>query len=358
MATRHGSATVELPSDTEILINRSFEAPRTLVWDLLTTPRHLLRWWGPEYCPLVACEVDLRAGGAWRYVCRRTDGDAQGEELAWHGEYQAIEAPTRIVSTEVFEGCPDAESLNTMTLTEDDGVTTLQTLVRHSSKANRDGHVDSGMEGGMQQTFDRLDDLVVLADTPSERFRRVAGAFGDLVAEVPADAWDRPAPCEGWVARDVVRHLLTWVPGVLAPSGLELPSPPTETDGDGALAPAWEAFAAALQGALDDPEVAERAFDAGPPGELSVETAISMLVTGDVLVHTWDLAAAIGRADGVRLDGVVSREMLIGMQPMDEMLRGSGHYGPKVEVGDDVSTQDALVAFTGRDPGWRPPGAT
>ena len=353
MATRHGSATVELPTDTEILITRTFEAPRALVWDLLTTPRHLLRWWGPHDCPLVACEVDLRPGGAWRYVCRTAGGD----ELAWHGEYRSIEGPARIVSTEVFEGFPDAASLNTMTLTEDGGVTTLQTLVQHSSQANRDGHVDSGMEGGMQQTFDRLDDLVAVADTSAERFRRIAGAFGDLVHAVPADAWDRPAPCEGWVARDVVRHLLTWVPDVLGRSGLELPAPPTGADDDATLAPAWDAFAAALQGALEDPEVASRTFDAGPPGELSIETAISMLVTGDVLVHTWDLAAALGRADEVHLDGVLTQEMLVGMQPMDEMLRGSGHYGPKVTVGAGAPTQDQLIAFTGRDPGWHPPAA-
>ncbi len=357
MATRHGSATVELPSDTEILITRSFEAPRSLVWELLTTPRHLLRWWGPRYCPLVACEVDLRPGGSWRYVCRMAGGEAEGQELAWHGEYRAIEAPARIVSTEVFEGFPDAESLNTMTLTEADGVTTLTTLVQHSSKANRDGHVDSGMEGGMQQTFDRLDDLAAVADAPAERFRRVAGAFGDLVHTVPAGAWGAPAPCEGWVARDVVVHLLSWVPSVLGRSGLDLPAPPDEAAGDETLAPAWDAFAGALQGALDDAEVAVRTFDAGPPGEMTVEAAIDMLVTGDVLVHTWDLAAALGRTDEVHLDGVVSREMLVGMQPLDEMLRSSGHYGPKVEVGDDASTQDALVAFTGRDPRWRPPAA-
>ncbi len=92
--------------------------------------------------------MDLRPGGAWRYLCRISDG----EELAWHGGYREIEAPARIVSTEVFEGFPDAESLNTMTLSEDHGVTTLQTLVQHSSKANLAGHVDSGMEGGMPQT--------------------------------------------------------------------------------------------------------------------------------------------------------------------------------------------------------------
>ena len=114
MTERHGSATVTLPSDTEILITRSFEAPRWLVWDAMTTPRHLLRWWGPHYHPLVACEIDLRPGGSWRYVSRGTDG----VELAWHGVYHDVVAPERIESTEVFEGFPDAESRNTMTLTE------------------------------------------------------------------------------------------------------------------------------------------------------------------------------------------------------------------------------------------------
>ena len=99
MATRPGSATVTLPSDTEILITRTFEAPRALVWDCLTTPRHLLRWWGPSWCPMVACEVDLQVGGRWRYVCR----DADGNELGWHGEYREISPEERIVTTEVFE---------------------------------------------------------------------------------------------------------------------------------------------------------------------------------------------------------------------------------------------------------------
>lgn len=214
--------------------------------------------------------------------------------------------------------------------------------------ANRNAHATVG-------TSDHPGETGADGDSPAERFRRVAGTFGDLVHEAPVDAWGRPAPPDGWVARDVVRHLLTWVPDVIGRSGLELPAPPAEGD-DAALAPAWDAFADALQGALDDPAVAARTFDAGPPGELSVETAISMLVTGDVLVHTWDLAAALGRADDVPLDGVLAAEMLAGMQPMDEMLRGSGHYGPKVEVGPDASTQDRLVAFTGRDPRWRPRG--
>ena len=341
MATRHGSATVTLPSDTEILITRTFEAPRPLVWDSLTTPRHLLRWWGPEWHPLVSCEIDLRPGGAWRYVTR----DAEGNELAWRGIYRTIVAPERIESTELFEGFPDAESVNVMTLTEADGVTTLQTLVRHATKENRDGHVDSGMEAGMQQTFDRLDDLLSTADSTAERFRRVAGRFSDRAAEVSPEAWNKPAPCAGWIARDVVGHMVGWVSSVIGKAGIDFPAgPPIESDPYGA----WTTLADTLQAALDDPTVAQHTFDAGPPGQMTVENAIGMIVLGDVLIHTWDLATAAGLDD--RLDPIIVSEMLVGMQPMDEMLRQSGHYGPKVAVADDADDQTKLIAFTGRQP--------
>lgn len=341
MATRHGSATVTLPSDTEILITRSFEAPRALVWEAMTTPRHLLRWWGPTWHPLVACEIDLRPGGSWRFVSR----DADGNELAWHGVYREVAAPERTVSTEVFEGFPDAESLNTTTLSEHDGLTTVQTLVAHRSKEFRDGHVDSGMEDGMQETFDRLDDLLDRADTPAERFRRTAGRFSDRVAEVPDDAWSNPSPCEGWDARDVVRHLVDWVPSVIGRAGLSFPEHPSVDDDP---AGAWAGLVDTLQAALDDPDVAGRTFDAGPPGELTVERAIDMLVTGDVLIHTWDLARAAGLDE--QIDQAMAAEMLVGMEPMDEMLRGSGHYGPRVDVAPDADVQARLLAFTGRRP--------
>jgi uncharacterized protein (TIGR03086 family) len=341
MATRHGSAVVTLPSDTEILITRSFEAPRTLVWDALTTPRHLLRWWGPDWCPLVACEVDLRPGGSWRYVSR----DMDGNELSWYGTYSEIVAPERIVSTETFGGFPAAESVNTMTLSEDAGTTTLRTLVRHSSKEHRDGHVQSGMEGGMQVAFNRLDDLLDAADTTAERFRRVAGRFTDRVSEMPADRWNAPAPCEGWVARDVVGHLVDWVPSVIGRAGIDFPDGPSVDDDP---LGAWTGLADTLQAALDDPAVAEREFDAGPPGSMTVEQAVGMLVVGDVLVHTWDLARAGGLDETI--DDGIAAEMLIGMEPIDEMLRSSGHYGPRTEVDADADVRTRLIAFTGRRP--------
>jgi uncharacterized protein (TIGR03086 family) len=341
MTTRHGSATVTLPSDHEILITRTFDAPAALVWQALTTPRHLLRWWGPTWCPLVACDVDLRVGGSWRYVARGQDGN----ELAWHGTYRDIEPVRRIVSTEVFEGFPDAESVNTTTLDEDGGVTTLRTLVRHASKEFRDGHIASGMEGGMQETFDRLDDLLSVAGTTSERFRRVAGRFSDRADEVPPDGWDRPAPCDGWVARDVVRHMVEWMPSLLAPAGVTMPDGPAVDDDPAA---AWRHLADWLQSVLDDPDASSREFDAGPAGRQTVEQAIGMIMLGDVVIHTWDLARATGLDES--LDADIVSEMLVGMQPLDDLLRSSGHYGPKVDVPDTADDQTKLLAFTGRHP--------
>jgi uncharacterized protein (TIGR03086 family) len=341
MATRHGSATVTLPSDTEILITRTFEAPRTLVWDALTMPHHLLRWWGPRWCPLIACELDLRPGGRWRYVAAGEDG----VEMVWSGEYRQIDPGSRIVTTEVYEPHPEAAAVNTMSLTERDGVTTLQTLVTHSSREHRDGHVHSGMERGMQETFDRLDELLAAADSAVGRYRRAAGRFDQHVHAVPDDDWDLPAPCDGWVARDVVGHLCTWVPAVLGAAGVVFPDAPSA--GEDPVA-AWEALHAGLDAAFADEDVAAREFDAGPPGRLTVERAIDMLVTPDILVHTWDLARATGLDE--RIDEQMSNELLAGMEPMDEMLRASGHYGPRVAVADDADTQTRLIGFTGRQP--------
>lgn len=341
MTTRHGSAVVTLPSDREILITRTFDAPAALVWDAITQPRHLLRWWGPDWCPLVACDIDLRVGGAWRYLCR----DMDGNELGWHGEYREIDPAERIVTTEVFEGFPEAESVNTMTLAEHDGVTTLRTLVVHSTTEYRDGHIASGMERGMQVTFDRLDDLLDAAGTTAERFRRVAGRFTDRADEVPADGWSNPAPCEGWTARDVVEHLVTWVPGFFSSADLAFTDgPDVATDPAGA----WRHLATQLQAFLDDPDIAAREFDGGPAGTQTVESAIGMIVLGDVVVHTWDLARATGLDE--TLDADIVTEMLIGMQPLDDVLRQSGHYGPRVVVPDDADDQTKLIAFTGRTP--------
>ncbi len=154
--TRHGSAAVTTPTDCEILITRTFDAPAARVFDAWTKPEHVREWWGSEDAPLVVCDIDLRVGGMWRYVV----GYSDGKELGWHGTYREIERPDRLVSTEVWEPFPDGESVNTMTLAEQDGTTTMTVRVLHASKENRDGHLNSGMETGMQVVLDRLEDLV------------------------------------------------------------------------------------------------------------------------------------------------------------------------------------------------------
>ena len=159
---RHGSAVVTLPSDLEIRIERSFDAPAALVFKAWTTPEYVRRWWGDEQAPVVLCDIDLRPGGAWRYVTRAADGT----ELGWRGTYLEVDAPERLVSTELFEPFPEAEAQNTLTLTERDGVTTMTVIVLHQSKENRDGHVNSGMEGGMQLAMNRID--AVLAELVSQ----------------------------------------------------------------------------------------------------------------------------------------------------------------------------------------------
>ncbi len=148
---------MELPGDTQILITREFAAPRHLVWRAWTEPELIARWWAGERGRVTSVEVDLRVGGRWRYAMATDDGS----EVGFHGEYREIAAPGRMVSTEVYEGVPDSEAVNTLTLTEHGGRTVLTVLVEHTSRENRDGHVESGMEGGLQEALDALERVAV-----------------------------------------------------------------------------------------------------------------------------------------------------------------------------------------------------
>jgi uncharacterized protein YndB with AHSA1/START domain len=153
--TSSGAAVVTLPADTQILITREFDAPRRLVYRAWTTPELIKRWWAGNRGKVTSVEVDLRPGGSWRYVMTANGGF----EVAFHGEYQEIVPDERIVSTEVFEGMPDAAALSTATFTEQDGRTTLSLLVQHQSKENRDAHVNSGMEAGLQESMSHLEEV-------------------------------------------------------------------------------------------------------------------------------------------------------------------------------------------------------
>jgi len=156
--TSSGTATVTLPTDEQILITREFDAPKHLVYKAWTTPELVKRWWSANRGEVTIAEIDLRVGGKWRYVMVTTEG---GFEVGFHGEYREIVPNERLVSTEVYEGMPEGEAVDTLTLTEVDGRTTLTILVQHTSKEHRDAHIDSGMEAGMQDAMDLLEQVAV-----------------------------------------------------------------------------------------------------------------------------------------------------------------------------------------------------
>ena len=180
----------------------------------------------------------------------------------------------------------------------------------------------------------------------ADTHRRIAGEFTETVEGTLPVAWDDPAPPEGWVARDVVRHLVEWFPAFLqGAAGITLPAGPSVDDDP---VGAWRTQTDAVQALLDDPATAEQEHDLPHIGRMTLEQAIDMIYTGDVFLHRWDLARATGQDD--TLDPARCAAMLEGMLPMDEALRQSGHYGPRVEVPDDAAVQTRLIAFTGRTP--------
>ena len=152
-----GTAVVTLPTDTEILITREFAAPKHLVYKAWTTPELIKRWWSAKRGEVTVADVDLRVGGTWRYAMVTGDGF----EVAFHGEYREIIPNERIVSTEVYEGMPEGEAVNTLTFTEENGRTTVTLLVQHQNKEHRDAHINSGMEAGLQDALDLLEEVAV-----------------------------------------------------------------------------------------------------------------------------------------------------------------------------------------------------
>lgn len=180
----------------------------------------------------------------------------------------------------------------------------------------------------------------------ADTHRRIAGEFTATVEGTAPAAWDSPAPPEGWVARDVVRHLVEWLPAFLQrATGITLPAaPPVDDDPVGA----WRTHTDAVQALLDDPATAERTHEFPHIGAMPLAQAIDMIYTADVFLHRWDLARATGQDE--TLDPDRCAEMLDAMLPMDEALRQSGQYGPRVEMPDDADVQTRLLAFIGRQP--------
>ena len=150
-----GTAVVTLPSPTQIQVTREFDAPKDLVYRAWTTPDLIKRWWHANRGEVTRVDVDLRVGGTWRWVMM-----AHGTfEVAFHGEYREIVPNERIVYTEIYEGAPHAPAVVTLTFAERDGRTAVTLLAQHEKQEHRDGHLNSGMEPGMQDALDLLEQV-------------------------------------------------------------------------------------------------------------------------------------------------------------------------------------------------------
>jgi uncharacterized protein (TIGR03086 family) len=178
----------------------------------------------------------------------------------------------------------------------------------------------------------------------AEQHAQDAARFGDLADGAEAAEWDRPSPVAGWTARDVVGHLVEWLPGFLERTGTTLP--PVDAASDPAAA--WRQRAADVQHLLETE--GDREFESPMFGTLTIGSAIDRFYTGDVWMHSWDLAKALGQ--DIDLGEERCAGALVGMEPMDEVLRGSGQFGPRVDVPADASAQDRFIGFIGRDPYW------
>jgi uncharacterized protein YndB with AHSA1/START domain len=156
--THSGKAEVTLPADDQIKVVREFDAPANLLYRAVTEPELVKRWWGAQRGAMTVAEIDLRVGGKWRYVMDASNG----QEVGFHGEFREIVPNERIVQTEAYEGIPDPDAsanVNTMTLVEADGRTTMEVLIQCVNKESRDMQIASGMEEGMQESYDDLEDV-------------------------------------------------------------------------------------------------------------------------------------------------------------------------------------------------------
>ena len=149
--------TVSTPSEREIRMTRVFDAPRDLVFEAHSSCEHMRNWWGPRKYEVASCEIDFRAGGRWRIVHR---GPGDEEDQGFRGEFREIVRPERIVWTFEWEGMPGHISEETLTLEEQDGKTLLTAVAQYSSVEDRDGMLQSGMEAGARETYERLDEYL------------------------------------------------------------------------------------------------------------------------------------------------------------------------------------------------------
>ncbi len=187
-------------------------------------------------------------------------------------------------------------------------------------------------------------------ESPAQRHAVDAARFTALVASASPGDWARPSPVAGWTAIDVVKHLVEWSRGFVRGAGIDLPS----LDVDADPVAAWRQHVTDIQAVLDDP--AARVLGNQHTGDQPVDAAIDRFYASDVWLHSWDLAKALGREPDLGRERCLAA--LAEMEPLDQLLRDSGHYGPALPVARDASPQDRLMAFIGRDPAWDPAGVS
>ncbi len=338
---RDGTGIVADPALPTIVITREFDAPPERVFRAHTDPDLVVQWLGPRRLTMRIDRYEARTGGSYRYVHRADDGT----EYGFRGVFHEVRPHDRIVQTFTFEGSPDSVSLETAVFEDLGGRTRLTATSLMGSLEARDAMLASGAEGGIREGHERLDDLL-RGIGAAEEHRRIARVFTDRVRGVPAGAWDNTAPCEGWVARDVVRHLVEWFPEFLkAGAGIDLPSGPSVDDDPVA---AWTVHSAGVQALLDDPATAGKVLTNPHTGDVPLDQAIDRFYTADVFMHTWDLARATGQDE--TLDPGKCAQLLEGMLPLDGVLRDSGQFGPRVAAPEGADAQTRLLAFIGRTP--------
>jgi uncharacterized protein (TIGR03086 family) len=332
-----------------IEIIREFDAAPEQVFHAHIAPELYARWIGPRSVTTRVTRWEARTGGAWAF----THEGARQRIDCFYGSFHEVRPHERIVRTFTYGGEPDTVALEVLTFSGvEGGRTRLRALSVVPDFAARDRILAGGMDVGVDEGFDKLDELLAQAETtaaptsPARQHAYDAARFTELVESASAGDWARPSPVAGWTALDIVAHLVGWSRGFLQGAGIELAV--LEVDADPAAA--WKRHVAEIQAILDDP--AGRVLSNPHTGDKPVDEAIDQFYTADVWMHSWDLAKALDRE--FDLGGLRCGAALAAMEPMEQILRDSGQFGPAVPVAREASAQDRLMAFIGRDPAWRP----
>jgi uncharacterized protein (TIGR03086 family) len=371
-----GDLIIEPRQARDLVITRTFAARRQLVFDAWTQPELLRQWFGPLGWQLTTCNIDLRAGGRFLFVLQRPNR----ANMALRGTYQAVEAPTRLATSERWDDdWTEGETRTTTMFAERDGVTTVTRIIEFTSAAARDRALGSIGRDGLEEAFERLDDLVraepddaarpvagqrhvgasnvgpsdVGRESIAGRYWRRAARFEELILGVGSDAWASQSPCQDWTARDVVDHVVGMHAAMLAPLGRSLGP---ESSAAGGPIYAFTSARARLQHALDDPAVAGTACDT-PTGTLTFAEHVDAALSVDLVVHGWDLARATGQDDTIQAEDLHLLWPIAGAIPEQFRVPGAFRpglvvFGPQVEVAADAPLQHKILGMYGRDPAW------